>query len=88
MLEHAVDGLEVFCRLIVELLSFCFQLLESTFRINVYGVFGVFTNIELRLDLLRRLRGEIGSARHVFFCPREGCMIASEEGHLLATDSW
>jgi hypothetical protein len=46
VVEHAIDGLEVFLGLIVELLCLLFQLLEASLGVDVYGVFGVLANVE------------------------------------------
>jgi hypothetical protein len=55
VLQHAVDGLEVLFRLIVQLLRLGLEFLESTLRVAVDWIFRVFANVELGFELLRRL---------------------------------
>lgn len=55
MVEHAVDGLEILFGLIMQLLGLGLKLLETTFGVNVDGILCALANVELGLELLRRL---------------------------------
>lgn len=52
MLQHAIDGLEVFFGLIVKALGLGFELLESAFGVDVDGVLGMLAEVKLCLELL------------------------------------
>lgn len=54
MLRLTIDSIEVFLRVIMELLRFFLELLESSLGIEINSVLGVFANIEARFKLLRR----------------------------------
>lgn len=56
MVHHAIDGLEVLLALVVELLGFRLQLLEAPFGVDKDGIFGVFADVKLVLELLRCLQ--------------------------------
>jgi hypothetical protein len=56
VVEHAVDGLKVLLGLIVQVLGLGLELLEAAFGVDVDGILGVLANVELGLELLRRLR--------------------------------
>jgi hypothetical protein len=55
VVEHAVDGLEVFSALIVQAFCFGLEVGKAALRVDVDGVFGVLANVELGFYLLRRL---------------------------------
>jgi hypothetical protein len=55
VLKHTVNCIKVFLRFVVQLLRLRLQLLEASLRINIYGILCVFTDIELGLEVLRRL---------------------------------
>jgi hypothetical protein len=55
VVEHAVDGLEILFGLIMQLLGLGLKLLETTFGVNVDGILCALANVELGLELLRRL---------------------------------
>ena len=49
-----IDGVEVFLRLIMQFLGLLFEFLEASFGVTVDDILGVFTDIELGLERLRR----------------------------------
>jgi hypothetical protein len=53
-MKLTIDGGEVFLGLIVELLGLFLKLIEATFGIGIDGIFGMFTDVELDLELLWR----------------------------------
>jgi hypothetical protein len=55
VVEHAIDGLEVFLGLIMEPLGLGLELLEAALGVDVDGVLGVLADVELVLELLGRL---------------------------------
>jgi hypothetical protein len=55
VIQHAVDSLEVFFGLIVELFRLLFELLKSPFCVNKYGIFCIITQIKALFERLRRL---------------------------------
>lgn len=55
MIEHPINGLEVLFALIMEMLGLGFQLLEPPLSVDVDGIFCMLSDVELGLELLRRL---------------------------------
>jgi hypothetical protein len=55
VVQHGVDGLKVFLRLIVQLLRLLLELFEAPLGIDVDGILGVLADVELGLELLRCL---------------------------------
>jgi hypothetical protein len=53
--EHAVYGLEVLLAFVVESLRLLLEFLEPPLSVDVDGIFRVLTDVELVLELLRRL---------------------------------
>ena len=51
---HTVDGIKVLLGLIVELLGFLLEFLESSLRINIDRILGDVANVEALFERLRR----------------------------------
>ena len=49
---RTVDSFKVLFRFIVELLGFLLELIEATLGVGIDGILGVFTDVELDLELL------------------------------------
>lgn len=56
--EHAIDGLKVLFGFIVEFLGLCLEFLEASFGVDIDSIFGMLTDVELLLELLRSLGGK------------------------------
>lgn len=54
-----INGGEIFLGFIVEFLGFLLQLVEATLGIGIDSVLGVFTEVELDLELLWRTRNAL-----------------------------
>lgn len=51
---HTVDGIEILLGFIMQLLGFLLELLEATLGVAVHRILGLFTEVELDLELLWR----------------------------------
>jgi len=85
--HHAIDGVEIFLRFIVQFLGLGFQLLEAPLGIYVDCIFRVLSKIEFRFELLGRLPWCQSlcdnPAMLLWLAYSDDALLKALEGHLL-----